>query len=733
MKIKSLLITVVLATVILCSAGFVKAQVVDNSALIAQLQAQIQALMQQIASLQAQQNTTQAWCHTFTNYLVASSTNAEVSQLQTALTKEGFDASGDASGAFGDNTAAAVVQLQGKYQIRQTGTVGPLTRAKLNSLYGCTTTQSNCISEGASYGAGDKQCCSGLVFVTDSGSGTIRTCKKPTTCTPNWTCGWGPCINGYQGQVAVDSNNCGVSSSTSTSTSIACPTLARVCTASTNLPPVISGVSGPTTLNVSQTGTWTISASDPENGTLSYSVIWGDEPTYPTMAAANSTGYGNYAQTTTFTHSYSGPGNYAAIFYVKDDAGNIAKSSISVNVSGTGCSITNCFVDNCPGQHLPDKNGCVNCSSPCPSAQPSITVVSPNGGETYTRNSNNIASITVKWKAANVSSTQRIDVIRLRGYPNGQEYNLANNVLVSDGQEVVGVPSSVPDGPYTMEIKGYAGDVLLFDASDSYFKIVSSVSQCKVDTDCPSMCPACAVGANTTCGQCINYKCLEGKCVAQTQPPADECQTEKDCQDKYKSCNIVCVTMNDGHKQCEGTGLLLPGQSPLVWPNCTCTPNWTCGWGPCTNGTQSQIPIDSNNCGLSSSSASIACPALARTCQACITDASCPQLGVACSPTYCPANKCVNGACTIVNTNPQTCIVEGASGTRLSTASNNCCAGLQEQDVSMTNSIPGSILYNCITPSSGKATSMLFQNQSLASISDALNQIAKEMQSLMGH
>ena len=43
MKIKSIFITAVLSIAILCSAGFVNAQATDNSALIAQLQAQIQA------------------------------------------------------------------------------------------------------------------------------------------------------------------------------------------------------------------------------------------------------------------------------------------------------------------------------------------------------------------------------------------------------------------------------------------------------------------------------------------------------------------------------------------------------------------------------------------------------------------------------------------------------------------------------------------------------------------
>ena len=139
MKIKYFLITAVLVTAILCFGGAVNAQT-DNSALIAQLQAQIQLLMQQIQQLTSQQGG-QSWCHTFNNYSVAGSTSGDVTYLQTALTKQGFDVSGDTQGIFSDDTAAAVVQFQSKYGIKQTGTVGPLTRAKLNSFYGCTTSQ----------------------------------------------------------------------------------------------------------------------------------------------------------------------------------------------------------------------------------------------------------------------------------------------------------------------------------------------------------------------------------------------------------------------------------------------------------------------------------------------------------------------------------------------------------------------------------------------------------------
>lgn len=106
------------------------------------------------------------------------------------------------------------------------------------------------------------------------------------------------------------------------------------------------------------------------------------------------------------------------------------------------------------------------------SAQPSVTIVSPNGGETF---KNDGSPITVSWQTNNISSSQKFDIIRLRALSNSQEYDLAHGIL-NDGQEVLSIPASVPVGAYTLEIKTYIDNVLAMDSSDSYFKIVD-VSQ----------------------------------------------------------------------------------------------------------------------------------------------------------------------------------------------------------------------------------------------------------------
>ncbi|KKT00527.1 MAG: hypothetical protein UV76_C0009G0006 [Candidatus Nomurabacteria bacterium GW2011_GWA2_43_15] len=99
--------------------------------------------------------------------------------------------------------------------------------------------------------------------------------------------------------------------------------------------PVISGVSGPQALNVGQTGTWKVSASDPSGGNLSYSVKWGDELTGSGQASSSAPTSTSYTQTATFTHSYATAGIYEPVFYVRNASGAEAKTSLSVNVGNS--------------------------------------------------------------------------------------------------------------------------------------------------------------------------------------------------------------------------------------------------------------------------------------------------------------------------------------------------------------------------------------------------------------
>ncbi|MBU6231288.1 peptidoglycan-binding protein [Patescibacteria group bacterium] len=138
--------------------------------------------------------------------------------------------------------------------------------------------------------------------------------------------------------------------------------------------PVISGIDAPTALAVGQTGTWTVHASDPQNGALSYSVDWGDsQPGYAPSAQAA----WQFVQTATFTHTYSYAGTYTVRFTVRDSQGLTAQSSATVNV----------------GSSQPSQN-------------PSVTVLSPNGGEIWAANSTQ----NILWSLSNYSPNALVDI-----------------------------------------------------------------------------------------------------------------------------------------------------------------------------------------------------------------------------------------------------------------------------------------------------------------------------------
>jgi hypothetical protein len=127
------------------------ATVEELQSIINQLLAKLQILQQQLNTIKNTTNTTfipTSWCHNFNINLRINNKRPEVSALQTALEKEGFTINQNEKDNlfFGESTAAAVVSFQEKYKdeiltpfglTKGTGYVGPSTRNKLNSLYGC--------------------------------------------------------------------------------------------------------------------------------------------------------------------------------------------------------------------------------------------------------------------------------------------------------------------------------------------------------------------------------------------------------------------------------------------------------------------------------------------------------------------------------------------------------------------------------------------------------------------
>jgi len=108
------------------------------------------------------------------------------------------------------------------------------------------------------------------------------------------------------------------------------------------------------------------------------------------------------------------------------------------------------------------------------SNQPSITVISPNGGETFTTGK----SYPIKWKAENLPRNSKV-MIELRGWSYPLPTQTIDIVKVSDLSYRWTVPSSLPSGDYRIEIyhigpSGTPSDGLAKAISQNSFTITSA-------------------------------------------------------------------------------------------------------------------------------------------------------------------------------------------------------------------------------------------------------------------
>jgi len=161
------LIAIALAGIFAFSAVSVKADTLsDLQAIITSLTAQIAALQAQITALGGGTTTV---C--FNTDLSQGMTSNDVKNLQIKLGVT------PTSGYFGPITLAAVKTFQTAHGVINTGYVGPLTRASLNTLY-CTPTTTTTIATG--YPAG---CTSAVGFSTTTGLSCAGTVSYPAGCT----------------------------------------------------------------------------------------------------------------------------------------------------------------------------------------------------------------------------------------------------------------------------------------------------------------------------------------------------------------------------------------------------------------------------------------------------------------------------------------------------------------------------------------------------------------------
>ncbi len=94
-------------------------------------------------------------------------------------------------------------------------------------------------------------------------------------------------------------------------------------------------------------------------------------------------------------------------------------------------------------------------SSSTASCNPSITVLSPNGGETYIAGQ----QITITWKSCNVKTQVGVTLLGFAGFNSSGNPNSTSNenflggwISGTSGSEVVTIPSTITSGKYIIEI-----------------------------------------------------------------------------------------------------------------------------------------------------------------------------------------------------------------------------------------------------------------------------------------
>jgi len=321
-----------------------------------------------------------AQSYTFSNDLIMGSSGQDVVNLQTWLISNGYDIPAVSSGAaskgyFGSQTKMALINFQRAVNFPAFGFFGPMTRERLN---GGDNNNQNASLRVTSPNGGETWQTGTTQYITWTGSqsalnqtGDIKlefqvpTCAQPgqpvncmiavraplTIATGvNLNSGSYPWAVGNYYDFSANLPNSGISAPVSDGQYKIqiCPTNMNgnaqcddsdnyftITSGTTNSQtPVINGVDAPTSLIINQTGTWTVRATDPQNGTLSYSVDWGDQylnvPQGYAAAAAP-----QYTQSTTFTHSYSNVGTYTVKFTIRNSVGLTAQTSSTVTVTNS--------------------------------------------------------------------------------------------------------------------------------------------------------------------------------------------------------------------------------------------------------------------------------------------------------------------------------------------------------------------------------------------------------------
>ena len=334
-------------------------------------------------------------CVSVTRDLTIGSKGSDVTSLQRFIVNRNYPGGGSwmITGYFGAATRAGVINFQIDQNLPQTGWVDAVTRAAISqvtcvtgqggygyvsptsypSVYpintptyippqvtlpcgglypytsGVTNTYSSCPNSGPfqvsslspqSGGVGSNVTVYGSGFSTRGnsvrfGNGIITGLNSPDGRSVSFTVP--TTLSGYgSGQVVVGSTYSVSVITALGQTSNALPF--TVTSLGAYGAPSISGVSGPNTISVNTSGTWTLSINNQFNSNYtSVSVNWGD-PVYGAYASAPQ--QANGSQTLSFSHSYTQAGSYTIVFTATNAGGQSATASVTVNVTGSASGLS---------------------------------------------------------------------------------------------------------------------------------------------------------------------------------------------------------------------------------------------------------------------------------------------------------------------------------------------------------------------------------------------------------
>jgi len=245
---------------------------------------------------------------------------------------------------------------------------------------------------------------------------------------------------------------------------------------------------------------------------------------------------------------------------------------------------------------------CVNGSCvPTPIPTPTITVTSPNGGETW-----NVGEThNVTWTTSGVSSDNQVN-IGIEDYYTGH-YTLYSIATVPANQGIYSwtIPTMLEStfplltGTYEIKIGAVNGKALGIQAGSSAnpFTIVASASACISDGN--------SVPFGTPDSQ--NQQCCAGLTLIKPTSP-NMTGTSGICT--AKCGNGICDSGIETYYNCpQDCKIIVPPVPPV--PSPACISNWKIGaWGFCAVGKQTRTVTDLSNCTVPSS----AKPATTQSC-----------------------------------------------------------------------------------------------------------------------